>query len=70
MPDLITHLCTAQIARRALRRIPFPLLALGVILPDLLSRPFHILFPATYKRRRQRISHDARVRHNRCADDA
>ena len=48
MPDLITHLCTAQIARRMFRRISFPLLALGVILPDLLSRPVHILFPATY----------------------
>jgi Na+/proline symporter len=26
----------------------FSIFALGVILPDLLSRPFHILFPATY----------------------
>jgi len=28
--------------------LPFPVFALGVILPDLLSRPFHILFPSTY----------------------
>jgi hypothetical protein len=47
MPDLVTHFCTAQIARRCTRLRLFPVFALGVILPDLISRPVHILFPAT-----------------------
>jgi len=48
MPDLITHLCITQIARRLFRLTSFPLLALGAIMPDILSRPFHILIPAAY----------------------
>jgi hypothetical protein len=48
MPDLVTHLCSAQLARRGLFGRFFPLFALGAILPDILSRPAHILFPATY----------------------
>ncbi|MEI6632502.1 MAG: hypothetical protein WCP22_01655 [Chlamydiota bacterium] len=48
MPDLVTHLCSAQLARRGLFGRCFPLFALGVMLPDILSRPVHILFPASY----------------------
>ncbi|MDD5555860.1 MAG: hypothetical protein PHN82_01285 [bacterium] len=47
MPDLVTHLCAAQVIRRLLRLRLFPLFALGAVLPDLLSRPAHILFPGT-----------------------
>jgi len=48
MPDLVTHLCSAQFARRGLFGRFFPLFTLGVILPDILSRPVHILFPSSY----------------------
>lgn len=48
MPDLLTHLCSAQLVRRGLLDRLFPLFALGAMLPDLLSRPAHILFPAAY----------------------
>ena len=48
MPDLVTHLCVAQIVRRTFRLSLFSVFALGSILPDLLSRPFHIIFPSTY----------------------
>jgi len=48
MPDLITHLCSAQVVRRLCRLPLFPVFSLGVILPDLISRPFHILFPSTF----------------------
>ncbi|HOE28188.1 MAG: hypothetical protein IT574_06550 [Candidatus Aureabacteria bacterium] len=48
MPDLLTHLCSAQLVRRGLFDRLFPLFALGAVLPDLLSRPAHILFPAAY----------------------
>lgn len=48
MPDFVTHLCTVQLARRGLFDRRFPLFALGAVLPDLLSRPVHILFPAAY----------------------
>lgn len=55
MPDLITHVAISHLVRR-----PFELKGsssdknslrilfyLGTILPDILSRPFYILFPAT-----------------------
>ena len=50
MPDLITHFAAAYILKTPSRwsrfRVPF---YLGAILPDLLSRPFYILYPpATY----------------------
>lgn len=50
MPDLITHFAAAYILKVPSRwsrfRVPF---YLGAILPDLLSRPFYILYPpATY----------------------
>lgn len=48
MPDLVTHFCTACVTARMVRIRFFALFALGVILPDLLSRPFHILFPALF----------------------
>jgi len=47
MPDLITHLCSAQVTRRLIRVRLFPVFALGAILPDIISRPVHILFPVT-----------------------
>lgn len=48
MPDLITHVCSAQLLRCVSRIGLFPVFALGVILPDLISRPCHIIFPRTY----------------------
>jgi hypothetical protein len=48
MPDLLTHLCAAQLLRRGLLARRFPLFALGTILPDIISRPIHILFPSAY----------------------
>ncbi len=48
MPDLVTHLCAAQVTRRVFRLRFFPIFALGAILPDLLSRPAHIIFPSSY----------------------
>jgi len=56
MPDLITHVAISHLVRRPYeltRRnrdmMPFrSLFYLGTILPDILTRPFYILFPATY----------------------
>ena len=48
MPDLVTHLCSAQLVRKLFRLRFFPIFALGVILPDLISRPLHIVFPPAY----------------------
>jgi hypothetical protein len=48
MPDLVTHLCAARILRRRVGAGFFPLFALGAVLPDIPSRPLHIIFPATY----------------------
>ena len=48
MPDLVSHLCAAQITGRVRRMKLFAVFALGAILPDILSRPVHILFPATF----------------------
>ncbi|MDZ7723132.1 MAG: hypothetical protein U5R06_10090 [candidate division KSB1 bacterium] len=49
MPDLITHTAAAYLAGRyfltAHNRV---LLYMGVILPDILVRPFYIIFPAVY----------------------
>lgn len=46
MPDLITHAAGAYLARRGFGLTGYAvLLYLGVMLPDLLSRPLHILFP-------------------------
>ncbi len=50
MPDLITHTAAAYLITRhqkyARYRVVF---YLGAILPDILSRPFYILFPAASK---------------------
>ncbi len=56
MPDLITHVAASHLIRRGVefsRRRPIPLhfctlFYLGTILPDILTRPFYILFPATH----------------------
>ena len=53
MPDLITHVALAHVIKRPFdlkkSHTPFrALLYLGTILPDVLSRPFYILFPNTY----------------------
>ena len=56
MPDLITHMAVSHIIRRPYEIIqkdktalPFrSLFYLGTILPDILTRPFYIIFPATY----------------------
>lgn len=53
MPDLITHVTIAHILRRPFELVkqqkavlPFrTLFLLGTILPDILTRPFYILFP-------------------------
>ncbi len=49
MPDLATHLATAYLAGRfvKLRRLA-AVFYLGVLLPDLVSRPIHIVFPSTF----------------------
>ena len=51
MPDLLSHLLSARIAGTALRsnrRGWLVMLLFGALLPDLLTRPFYILWPATY----------------------
>lgn len=50
MPDLITHLATGYVAAIPMRRrVTLKLSFLtGVLLPDLLTRPFYILFPVTH----------------------
>lgn len=51
MPDLLSHLLSGHIAGTALRsnrRGWLAVLLLGVLLPDLLTRPIYILWPAAY----------------------
>jgi len=56
MPDLITHVALSHILRRPFDRgrrmsevLPFRVLFyLGIILPDILTRPWYILFPVTH----------------------
>jgi hypothetical protein len=56
MPDLITHIAfshlairTTELFRKNMKSDPFRLLFyLGTMLPDLLTRPWYILFPKTY----------------------
>ncbi len=55
MPDLITHTLVSHLLRRPLdwrsASRPWqglrPLFYLGVLLPDILTRPFYIIFPVT-----------------------
>jgi len=55
MPDLITHVAAAHLLRRPFElkshdsaTVPMRVLFyLGTILPDILTRPWYILFPAT-----------------------
>lgn len=49
MPDLLTHAAAAHLAAR--RWFPRPaaiLFTVGTMLPDVLSRPFYIIFPALH----------------------
>ena len=49
MPDLLTHAAAAHLAGR--RWFPRPaaiLFTVGTILPDVLSRPFYIIFPVLH----------------------
>lgn len=49
MPDLVTHVAGAYLAKRGLRIAgQASLFYLGAILPDLLSRPIHLLRPALF----------------------
>jgi hypothetical protein len=56
MPDLVTHTAVAHLIRRPfdLKKAPAKapslliLFYLGTILPDILTRPWYILFPATH----------------------
>lgn len=50
MPDLVTHLASGYVTAIPLRqRATLRLVFLtGVLLPDLLTRPFYILIPGTY----------------------
>ncbi|MHC4877256.1 MAG: hypothetical protein ACYTGL_12235 [Planctomycetota bacterium] len=50
MPDLVTHLASGYVAAIPLRqrRTLRLLFLLGVLLPDLLTRPFYILIPGSY----------------------
>ncbi len=55
MPDLITHITFSHLIRRPLDLLPsarsfasvHSLFYLGTLLPDLLTRPWYILFPVT-----------------------
>ncbi len=55
MPDLVTHITLSHLIRRPFNRqqksertVPLWILFyLGVLLPDLLTRPWYILFPVT-----------------------
>lgn len=50
MPDLITHAAAAYFVTRSQRWQKYRILFyLGAILPDILSRPFYILFPKLFK---------------------
>ncbi|MFC1718855.1 hypothetical protein ACFL6S_34705 [Candidatus Poribacteria bacterium] len=50
MPDLVTHISAAYLVRRGTKSIAQAgaLFYLGVILPDLLTRPVNILLPPLY----------------------
>ena len=48
MPDLITHMAGAYLVKKGFRITKFLVLFyLGAMLPDLVSRPFHIIWPQT-----------------------
>jgi hypothetical protein len=49
MPDLLTHAAVAHLAaRRWFPRLGAVLFVAGTMLPDVLSRPFYIVFPALH----------------------
>lgn len=48
MPDLVTHIAGAYLVKKGFRITKFLVLFyLGTMLPDLVSRPFHIIWPQT-----------------------
>lgn len=55
MPDLITHVAVSHLIKRPFelrytekQMVPFRILFyLGIVLPDILTRPWYILFPVT-----------------------
>ena len=57
MPDLITHIALGHLVRRPLDiqhekrpTMPFRLIFyFGTVLPDILTRPWYIIFPETYE---------------------
>lgn len=50
MPDLLTHVLAAHVIGRPFRSAyGLVLMYTGTMLPDLLSRPFYILFPYTHE---------------------
>ncbi len=57
MPDLITHLTLShllirshELIRKPAAALPFRILFYsGILLPDILTRPWYILFPGTYR---------------------
>jgi hypothetical protein len=49
MPELLTHLMVAQGCRKlAKSRLLTPAFLVGTILPDLLARPLHIIWPSLF----------------------
>ncbi len=49
MPDLLTHVATGYLARGAApKRLHPGVLILGVILPDIVTRPIYIVWPDAY----------------------
>jgi len=47
MPDLLTHVAVAYGVQRCSPRVfSIPWILVGTLLPDVLSRPFHFLFPS------------------------
>jgi len=49
MPDLVTHLSIAYLIKRWTTLLKYStIFYVGAILPDLATRPFYILFPATF----------------------
>ena len=49
MPDLVTHISIAYLFKRWTKILEYSaIFYLGTILPDILTRPFYILFPNTF----------------------
>ncbi len=48
MPDLVSHYAVAHLAARRWWKPSSTIFVFGTLLPDLLTRPFYILWPQTY----------------------